>query len=71
MMSLDTMHITLQKAKAVLEAATPSILDEIDKNQLQWLIHVAWDYVKDACEDLDAEMGRTPSDEEVPHAETP
>jgi hypothetical protein len=68
MMSLDTMHIMLQKAKAVLEAATPSSLDELDKRQLQWLIHAAWDYVKDACEDLEAEMGITSNEHECRHA---
>jgi uncharacterized protein (DUF1778 family) len=54
-MSYDTVRNSLQKAKAVLEAATPLNLDERDLDRMTWLIHAAADYVEEALEDLDAD----------------
>jgi hypothetical protein len=67
-MSLDTLHISLKKAEAVLEAATPESLDAINVTQLRWLVHAAHDYVREALEDLEAEMGLTPACRGMPHA---
>jgi hypothetical protein len=56
-MSYDTVRHSLEKAKAVLEAATPLNLHERDLDRMTWLIHAAVDYVKEALEDLDDHAG--------------
>jgi hypothetical protein len=55
-MSLDTMHISLKKAEAVLDVATPEALDALNATQLRWLVHAACDYVQEALEDLEEDM---------------
>ena len=62
-MSLDTLHITLKKVEAILRAATPDNLHEHDVSRMGWLIHAAEDYVTEALEDLNAEMGLSPEEE--------
>jgi hypothetical protein len=67
-MSRDTMHISLKKAEAVLEAATPDDLNALNATQLRWLVHAAADYVQEALEDLEEDMGLTPACRGMPHA---
>jgi phosphoribosyl 1,2-cyclic phosphodiesterase len=52
-MNLDTLHINLKKAEAILEAATPLDLDALDVTQMRLLIHSAHDYVQAALDALE------------------
>jgi hypothetical protein len=67
-MSYDTVHNALQKAKAVLEAATPLDLAERDLDRMSWLIHAAVDYVEEALEDLDDNARPGQKDRSAPGA---
>ena len=52
-MNLDNLRLNLQKAGAILEAATPEDLGSKEEAQMRLLIHSARDYVELTLEALE------------------
>jgi hypothetical protein len=67
-MSLDTMHISLLKASAIIDATLATSLDVLDAKQLRHIIWTLSDYVDELTADLDAEMGLSTTEEKVRRA---